>query len=122
MMRRRPLPLVRSWAIQPSFRVKTAGMLTSKDVVNKFRPAVWILFSVVIVGFVRTATGEGVRSALREADLQPIVEIVNSEIAARNLPGAVVFVGQDGGVVYSRAFWHARVEATGTTNDGRYDL
>jgi uncharacterized protein YbbC (DUF1343 family) len=56
------------------------------------------------VALVRTATSEGVRSALHEADLQPIVEIVNSEIAAGNLPGAVVLVGQDGGIVYSRAF------------------
>lgn len=47
-----------------------------------------------------------VAPGLRVADLEPLAAIVEQEIQAGQIPGAVVLVGHQGKVVYRRAFGH----------------
>jgi uncharacterized protein YbbC (DUF1343 family) len=61
---------------------------------------------------------------LREANLQPIDEIVNREIQLGNIPGAVVLIGQQDSVVYRRAFGYRALvpERVPMTEDTIFDL
>ena len=54
----------------------------------------------------------------------PIAEIVDTEIAAGKIPGAVVLVGQDGNIVYSSAFGMRALKPQGEpmTADTIFDL
>lgn len=64
----------------------------------------------------RTATGlalallSGTSAALAPADLAPIDAIVQDEIRAGHLPGAVVLVGQGKHVLYRKAFGHQALQ------------
>jgi CubicO group peptidase (beta-lactamase class C family) len=92
-------------ASREAYKRKPGSSDNIDNVVKKFRPAlrILLLFHVVIVTSAITAASEGVLPALHETDLQPIAEIVSTEIAARKVPGAVVLVGQDGHIAYSHA-------------------
>lgn len=91
-----------------------------------FRSALRILFSlhVLIVTSAVTSASERLYPALHESDLQPIAEIVNTEITGGNIPGAVVLVGQDSRIVYSRAFGMRALKPEGQpmTEDTIFDL
>ena len=61
---------------------------------------------------------------LSEANVQPIDDIVKREIQLGNIPGAVILIGQQGKVVYRRAFGHRAVEPARIrmTEDTIFDL
>lgn len=61
---------------------------------------------------------------LREADLASIAGIVEQEIQASNLPGAVILIGHQGKVVYHRAFGNRMLkpETLPMTEDTLFDV
>lgn len=61
---------------------------------------------------------------LREEALSPIAQVVRKEIAAGNIPGAVVLIGSRGKVVYRRAFGYRALqpEKSPMTVDTIFDL
>ena len=63
-------------------------------------------------------------SDLREANLQPIDDIVNREVELGNIPGAVVLIGHQGKAVYRRAFGYRALEPQRVpmTEDTIFDL
>lgn len=50
------------------------------------------------------------QSLLRAQDLAPVAAIVEAEIAAGRVPGAVILVGQHGRIVYEQAFGHRALQ------------
>ncbi|MGO9057059.1 MAG: serine hydrolase [Candidatus Binataceae bacterium] len=62
-----------------------------------------VLFAVG-AAVVRASTPAAVRGLLTASELEPIAAIVQQEIDAGHIPGAVVMIGNHGRVVYDRAF------------------
>ncbi len=65
-----------------------------------------------------------VPQSLREAELEPIAAIVEQEIEAGRVPGAVILIGNQGKIVYRRAFGYRalRPEKLLMTADTIFDL
>jgi uncharacterized protein YbbC (DUF1343 family)/CubicO group peptidase (beta-lactamase class C family) len=70
----------------------------------------------------RPLTGSG--TELNALNLQPIDGIVDREIRLGHIPGAVVLIGQQGKVIYRRAFGYRALEPrkVAMTNDSIFDL
>ena len=58
----------------------------------------------------RAQTESEATLALSEQQLAPIAEIVEKTILSGKIPGAVVLIGNQGRVVYRRAFGHQAIE------------
>ncbi|MEW6307308.1 MAG: serine hydrolase, partial [Verrucomicrobiota bacterium] len=72
----------------------------------------------------RAQADAGVSQRLREADLEPIAALAEQEIHAGRIPGAVILIGNEGKIVYRRAFGHRalRPEKLPMTADTIFDL
>lgn len=83
-----------------------------------------LLCQVMVVASLRAQARADGSQGLREADLAPIAEIVEKEIQAGHIPGAVVLIGNQGKVVYRRAFGSRalRPEKLPMTEDTIFDL
>jgi uncharacterized protein YbbC (DUF1343 family)/CubicO group peptidase (beta-lactamase class C family) len=79
-----------------------------------------ILFIALLC--LRSLTAAG--SELSASNLQPIDDIVNREIQLGNVRGAVVLIGQQGGIFYRRAFGYRELEPQkiAMTEDTIFDL
>lgn len=83
-----------------------------------------VLFLILTVAYLYAPARAEVSRGLSEAALQPITEIVEKEIAAGKIPGAVVLIGHQGRVVYRRAFGYRALkpEKLPMTEDTIFDL
>ena len=79
---------------------------------------------IVGLGLVWLYAVTALASDLREANLQPIDEIVTREIQLGNIPGAVMLIGHQGSVVYRHAFGYRALEPQKIlmTEDTIFDL
>ena len=79
---------------------------------------------IVGLGLVWLYAVTALASDLREANLQPIDEIVNREIQLGNIPGAMMLIGHQGSVVYRHAFGYRALEPQKIlmTEDTIFDL
>src|SRR3972149_9197806 len=79
---------------------------------------------IVGLGLVWLYAVTALASDLREANLQPIDEIVTREIQVGNIPGAVMLIGHQGSVVYRHAFGYRALEPQKIlmTQDTIFDL
>lgn len=84
-------------------------------------PALWLVAATALFWLQAIPVVSG---DLREANLQPIDDIVNREIQLSNVPGAVILIGQQGNVVYRRAFGYRAIEPQKfpMTEDTIFDL
>jgi uncharacterized protein YbbC (DUF1343 family)/CubicO group peptidase (beta-lactamase class C family) len=84
-------------------------------------PALWLFVATALFWLQAISVISG---DLREANLQPIDDIVNREIQLGNIPGAVILIGQEGNVVYRRAFGYRAIEPQKLpmTEDTIFDL
>ena len=71
-------------------------------------PPLWRLFVATALFLLQAISVRG--GDLRDANLQPIDDIVSREIQLGNIPGAVVLIGQQGKVLYRRAFGYRAIE------------
>jgi uncharacterized protein YbbC (DUF1343 family)/CubicO group peptidase (beta-lactamase class C family) len=71
-------------------------------------PPLWRLFVAIALFWLPAISVRG--GDLRDAKFQPIDDIVKREIQLGNIPGAVVLIGQQGKVLYRRAFGDRAVE------------
>jgi uncharacterized protein YbbC (DUF1343 family)/CubicO group peptidase (beta-lactamase class C family) len=85
-------------------------------------PALWRLFVATALFWLPAISV--ISGDLREANPQPIDDIVNREIEFGNIPGAVILIGQQGQVVYRRAFGYRALEPQKLpmTEDTIFDL
>jgi uncharacterized protein YbbC (DUF1343 family)/CubicO group peptidase (beta-lactamase class C family) len=83
-----------------------------------------LLCQVMVVASLLAQARADVAPGLREADLEPIAEIVEQEMQAGHIPGAVVLIGNQSKVVYRRAFGSRalRPEKLPMTEDTIFDL
>jgi uncharacterized protein YbbC (DUF1343 family)/CubicO group peptidase (beta-lactamase class C family) len=84
-------------------------------------------FAFALLGAIASASASADSASplrLHEADLQPLATIVQSEIEAGTIHGAVVEIGQGNGVVYRRAFGYREIEPrrVAMTPDTIFDL
>jgi uncharacterized protein YbbC (DUF1343 family) len=82
----------------------------------------WCKIAACLLWWIQAATVLG--GDLREANLQPIDEIVNREIQLGNIPGAVILIAQQDSVVYRRAFGYRALvpQKVPMTEDTIFDL
>lgn len=68
--------------------------------------------------------GADISQSLHEADLEPIAAIAEREIQAGRIPGAVILIGNQGKIVYRRAFGYRALkpEKLPMTEDTLFDL
>jgi uncharacterized protein YbbC (DUF1343 family)/CubicO group peptidase (beta-lactamase class C family) len=83
-----------------------------------------VLCLLLPVAYLSAPARAEVARGLRAAALEPIAEIVEQEIAAGKIPGAVVLIGHQGRVVYRRAFGYRALkpEKLPMTEDTIFDL
>jgi uncharacterized protein YbbC (DUF1343 family)/CubicO group peptidase (beta-lactamase class C family) len=74
------------------------------------RIAALLLLRLAVAVCAFAAPPSGKVASLRPLDLEPIAAIVNAEIEAGRIPGAVVEIGQGEGVVYRGAFGYRELE------------
>ncbi len=68
----------------------------------------WALLLSALLGTgILSARADGGPESLQRADLSGIAQIVQKEIRAGRIPGAVVLVGNEGRIVYRKAFGYA---------------
>lgn len=91
---------------------------------NRYRLLVSCLCQIIVALFLWAQAGADVSQRLREADLEPITTLAEREIYAGRIPGAVILIGNEGKIVYRRAFGHRalRPEKLPMTADTIFDL
>ncbi|MFI5393936.1 MAG: exo-beta-N-acetylmuramidase NamZ domain-containing protein [Candidatus Binatia bacterium] len=93
---------------------------------NVFRklPLLIVVIQLIVVPLALAQATAGVQSDRRAAALEPIAGIVEKEIQAGRIPGAAIFIGHQGRIVYRRAFGYHTLQPSRClmTEDSIFDL